>query len=77
MASMATALMTPFVPGAGPPPTTMPMRLMGMLLVADAFTVRSNRVLEALAEGARQMGRVGEPVHPGGVREILGFERIM
>ncbi len=28
MASMATALMTPLVPGAGPPPTTMPMRLM-------------------------------------------------
>jgi hypothetical protein len=27
---MATALMTPLVPGAGPPPTMMPMRLMGM-----------------------------------------------
>ncbi len=27
---MATALMTPFVPGAGPPPTMIPMRLMGM-----------------------------------------------
>ena len=28
---MATALMTPLVPGAGPPPTTMPIRLMDML----------------------------------------------
>jgi len=28
MASMATALIAPLVPGAGPPPTTMPMRLM-------------------------------------------------
>jgi len=31
IASIATALMTPLVPGAGPPPTRIPIRLMAML----------------------------------------------
>ena len=44
--------------------------------VAGSFLrLHRREVLEALAERARrQMGRVGEPVHPGGVREVLGFE---
>ena len=73
---MATALMTPFVPGAGPPPTMMPMRLTGMAAgCGRVYGFDRTEVLEALAEGAwRQTGGVGEPVHPGGVREILRFE---
>ena len=36
MASMTTALMTPFVPGAGPPPTRMPIRLIAIIFEVDS-----------------------------------------
>src|SRR5262245_48710072 len=72
MASSATAPMTPFVPGAGPPPTRMPIRLMDM---ARALRRRRTEVLEATPEFTwSQARRFGKPVDPGGVREILGLE---
>jgi hypothetical protein len=40
VASIVTALMTPLMPGAGPPPTTKPRRRIGMLLAMKTFLVK-------------------------------------
>src|SRR5512139_1514509 len=70
---MATAAIAPFVPGAGPPPTTIPMRLTDMS--SSLLRGACAEILEAIAERSRRQVRgLGQAIDPGRVAEVVRLQ---
>src|SRR5262249_32964742 len=76
MDSIATAEITPFVPGAGPPPTRIPILFIAIrspVQSSTALRLLSAEMAESIDElGGGQTCRIGEFLSPPRVDEVLG-----